>query len=313
MRHELIDGEHYVTPSPNTAHQRVVGQLHGLIWTYLRTRPVGELFTAPFELVFSHVDVVEPDLLFVSRERASILTPANVQGSPDLVVEVQSPATGRRDETIKRSLYNVRGCPDWLVNPDAHTVRVYRRRGASYGEASILTLTARDVLTSRLFPDLQIPLSDIFHTAAQVGRLPRRGPAEPRQSARPLRRRPAPIAWRLRRTTSARERLMSRRGGESYQIFLGVGHELFAQFSEARGTAVADRRAQVLQHVVDHGPHRSASRHADLEPLGAERFDFVRVGFLEIEAIRTAASDAMPRNTLNGTCTTFCDRASAPT
>jgi Uma2 family endonuclease len=176
MRHELIDGEHYVTPSPNTAHQRVVGQLHGLIWTYLRTRPVGELFNAPFDVVFSNVDVVEPDLLFVSKERASILTQANVQGSPDLVVEVRSPSTGRRDETIKLSLYESAGVSEyWLVNPDAHTVRVYRRRGSSYGDGSILTLTARDVLTSRLFPDLEIPLSDIFHTAADLGTDPATG------------------------------------------------------------------------------------------------------------------------------------------
>src|SRR5215203_6230663 len=104
MRHELIDGEHYVTPSPNIGHQRVVGQLYGLIWTYLRTRPVGELFVAPFDVVFSNVDVVEPDLLYVSQGRASILTQANVKGTPDLVVEVRSPSTGRRDETIKLAL-----------------------------------------------------------------------------------------------------------------------------------------------------------------------------------------------------------------
>jgi len=118
MRHELIDGEHYVTPSPNIGHQRVVGQLYGLIWTYLRTRPVGELFVAPFDVVFSNVDVVEPDLLYVSQGRASILTQANVKGTPDLVVEVRSPSTGRRDETIKLALYERAGVSEyWLVDP----------------------------------------------------------------------------------------------------------------------------------------------------------------------------------------------------
>jgi Uma2 family endonuclease len=176
MRHELIDGEHYVTPSPNTSHQRVVGQLHGLIWTYLRTRPAGELFTAPFDVVFSNVDVVEPDLLFVSKERASVLTQANVQGSPDLVVEVRSPSTGRRDETIKLSLYERAGVSEyWLVDPDAQAIRIHRRDGAGYGAATILTLMAGDVLTSRLFPDLEIPLSDIFHAAADIGTRPATG------------------------------------------------------------------------------------------------------------------------------------------
>ena len=121
MRHEIIDGEHYVAPAPNMGHQQVVGQLHGLIWTYLRTRPIGELFVAPFDVVFSNVDVVEPDLLYVSKGRASILTQANVQGTPDLVVEVRSPSTGRRDETIKLALYQRAGVSEYLAGRSGRT------------------------------------------------------------------------------------------------------------------------------------------------------------------------------------------------
>ena len=99
-RHELIDGEHVVTPSPNTKHQTIAGNLHGLIWTYLRQQPVGRVFVAPFDVVFSDFDVVEPDLLFVSTaRRADVLTAAHVRGAPDLVVEIGSPGTRKRDET----------------------------------------------------------------------------------------------------------------------------------------------------------------------------------------------------------------------
>ena len=69
-RHELIDGKHYVTPTPVRKHQAVAGNLHGLIWSYLQQRPIGRVFTAPFDVIFSEFDVVEPDLLYISRERS---------------------------------------------------------------------------------------------------------------------------------------------------------------------------------------------------------------------------------------------------
>src|SRR6266849_8308873 len=68
-RHELIDGEHYVTPSPNTKHQAIVWNLITMIGPYLQAYPIGRAFSAPFDVVFSNFDVVEPDLLFISRAK----------------------------------------------------------------------------------------------------------------------------------------------------------------------------------------------------------------------------------------------------
>jgi len=99
QRHELIDGEHYVTPSPNTKHQRVSGNLHFLIRAWLERHPIGEVFYAPFDVVFTRFDVVEPDLLYLSHARAkAALTAAHVAGVPELVIEIGSPsrASGTR-------------------------------------------------------------------------------------------------------------------------------------------------------------------------------------------------------------------------
>ena len=105
-RHELIDGEHYGTPTPIRKHQAISGNLHGLLWTYLRQNRIGRVFTAPFDVIFSDVDVVEPDLLSISNQRLSeIETSPWVKGAPDLVVEIGSPGTRKRDETTKRRLY----------------------------------------------------------------------------------------------------------------------------------------------------------------------------------------------------------------
>jgi Uma2 family endonuclease len=105
-RHELIDGEHYVTPTPNRRHQAIAGNLQGMIWSYLQQQPIGRVFAAPFDVIFSNFDVVEPDVLYLSRERmAEIETSPWVRGAPNLVVEIGSESTRRRDETIKRRLY----------------------------------------------------------------------------------------------------------------------------------------------------------------------------------------------------------------
>src|SRR5439155_17091514 len=68
-RHELIDGEHYVTPSPNMSHQTVSGNLYLLIASWLEIHPIGRIWYAPLDVVFSQFDVVEPDLLYMSNER----------------------------------------------------------------------------------------------------------------------------------------------------------------------------------------------------------------------------------------------------
>src|SRR4249920_1493782 len=105
LRHEIIDGEHYVTPSPATRHQRFSLSLLHLIQSYLDVQPTGELFSAPFDVVLSFTDVVVPDLIYLSRARAHLLTAKNLQGAPDLVVEILSPSTRPRDERLKRDLY----------------------------------------------------------------------------------------------------------------------------------------------------------------------------------------------------------------
>jgi Uma2 family endonuclease len=163
-RHELIDGEHYVTPSPNTRHQTIVGTLYYLIRAHIETQPIGRVFVAPFDVVFSRFDVVEPDLLYVSNARlAEILTPANVRGAPDLVIEIGSPGTRKRDETIKRRLYERSGVSEyWIVDPELDLVRVYQREGEGFGRALELSREAGDVLTTSLLPGLDLPLVRIL-------------------------------------------------------------------------------------------------------------------------------------------------------
>jgi Uma2 family endonuclease len=164
MRHELIDGEHYVTPSPNPKHQVVLGDLYLLIANWLKIHRVGRVMLSPLDVVFTKFDVVEPDLLYLSNERAAqVMTSKNVQGVPELVVEIASPSTRRRDETIKRRLYERSGVSEyWFVDPELDVVRVYRTGAKGFEKAMELSREAGDVLSTSLLPGLELPLARIF-------------------------------------------------------------------------------------------------------------------------------------------------------
>ena len=162
-RHELIDGEHYVTPSPNLRHQAISGRLYLLIGTWLRDRSTGQIYYAPLDVILSRFDVVEPDLLYVSNERAAEILGQYVTGAPDLVIEIGSPSTRRRDETIKRNLYEGSGVTEyWVVDPEIDVIRVYRRSGERFERPVELSAEAGDVLTTPLLPGLEIPLAHVF-------------------------------------------------------------------------------------------------------------------------------------------------------
>ena len=162
-RHELIDGEHYVTPTPILRHQAILGRLYLHIATYLKREPRGRLFFAPLDVILTRFDVVEPDLLYVSRDRCADILKDWVRGAPDLVVEVGSPSTRKRDETIKRTLYEREGVVEyWVVDPEIDVVRVYRRSGDRFERPAELSRAAGDVLTTALLPGLELPLSEIF-------------------------------------------------------------------------------------------------------------------------------------------------------
>ena len=138
-RYELLNGELIEYPSPKEIHQSVSGNLYLKLGTFVRERSLGKVYFAPFDVVLSDTDVVQPDLLFVSNARADIITPDNIQGSPDMVVEILSPATAERDRTLKLDLYARHGVKEyWIVDPDAKTIAVLLRGEGGFEVSSIL-------------------------------------------------------------------------------------------------------------------------------------------------------------------------------
>ena len=161
LRHEIIGGEHYVTASPVTRHQRILLNLAYLIQTHLEEHPTGELLPGPVDVLLSETDIVVPDLLYVSRERSQIITEKNLPGVPDLVIEILSPSTRSRDKRLKRDLYERVGVKEyWLVDSDLDVVTVCRLAAEAFAEP--LHYERGSTFTTPLLPELDLPVDRIF-------------------------------------------------------------------------------------------------------------------------------------------------------
>ncbi|MGH7791389.1 MAG: Uma2 family endonuclease, partial [Thermodesulfobacteriota bacterium] len=100
-RYEILDGELNVTPAPTTKHQTISGNLFVILHRYVREQRAGKVFSAPVDVILDYSSIVQPDLIFVSKEREEIITEKNVQGAPDLVIEILSPNTVKIDRLRK--------------------------------------------------------------------------------------------------------------------------------------------------------------------------------------------------------------------
>ena len=163
-RYELHDGDLILVPSPKEQHQTTTLNLAAEIRHFALRTGIGRAFIAPFDIVFSNHDVVQPDVIFVSNERQYIITPDNIQGAPDLVIEVLSPSTAHRDRTFKRALYARHGVREfWLVDTDTHTIEVLLLGANGYD--AIATYGEGETLTSPTLAGFTLNLDDTFQGA----------------------------------------------------------------------------------------------------------------------------------------------------
>lgn len=162
-RYELIDGELFLNPSPLPIHQTVVLNIADVFRAHFRRHGGGGVFVAPLDIVVSDAIVLEPDVIVVRHERAGIVGPKNIVGPPDLLVEVLSDSTRRRDEVVKRRIYETFGVDEyWIVDPMNELVRGYRRTSAGYAPAFDLNTDAGGTITTPLLPKFALPVSDVF-------------------------------------------------------------------------------------------------------------------------------------------------------
>ena len=165
QRYELLDGALVVLPTPNIAHQRVLGNLSFALHDFVREKRVGAMFLR-VAVVLSDTNVVEPDITFVSASRMDIVETDNIRGAPDLVVEIISPSNPERDVVRKRDIYARHGVGEyWIADPDARSIRVMALEGSTY--SIIGEYKAGDQLTSATLKGLRLEVEGVFAAPGQ--------------------------------------------------------------------------------------------------------------------------------------------------
>ena len=160
-RCELINGELLSMPSPKEIHQAMSGTLFLSVGAFVRATKLGKVYFAPFDVLLSDADIVQPDLIFISNARSRIITEDNIRGAPDLVVEILSPSTADYDRTVKRDLYARHGVSEfWLVDLEARTVTVLILGADGYDAPAVHG--AGDTLTSPTLAGFSLNLSELF-------------------------------------------------------------------------------------------------------------------------------------------------------
>jgi Uma2 family endonuclease len=160
-RYEILDGELDVSPSPMIRHQMVIANLFSALRQHVQAHSLGTILLSPVDLILADTTVVVPDLMFVSHRRAPIITARAVEGPADLVVEIISPSTGRKDRLTKAALYARFGIPCyWLIDPEQRLFDAFVLGGGVY---RLATRGQHDeTVQTEPFVDLVIALSTIW-------------------------------------------------------------------------------------------------------------------------------------------------------
>ncbi len=158
---QLIDGELFMSPSPNFFHQEVALNLASAIRQYLRRKPLGKVVIAPSDVEFDQDNVYQPDVFFIRSERLGIVDKHGAKGAPDLVAEIISGSTGRLDLGPKKTVYAAKGVIEyWVVLPETREVEVYRF--AENADVPVAKYAGTATLTTALLPGFELPLAELF-------------------------------------------------------------------------------------------------------------------------------------------------------
>ena len=161
QHYQILDGELFVTATPNTSHQRTVGNLFATLRAHVRRHALGEVFVSPTTVILADTTVVEPDIVFVGADRLDLISKRGIEGAPTLLIEVLSPSTGRIDRSTKLQLYARYGLPHyWIVDADVRTIQTYARARTEYRTGTLAA--GDDAFTLPPFENLVIEPAEIW-------------------------------------------------------------------------------------------------------------------------------------------------------
>jgi len=160
-RYELINGELVMVAAPFTIHQIISGNIEEEIRTFLKQTQMGIMIHSPIDVVLSETNVVQPDIIFISEANSNIIKEKNIQGTPDLVIEILSPSTAYYDIIEKKEIYETFGVKEyWIVDPKKQRIEIFELKG-NYFELN-QRLNSQGMANSLIMQGFEISLERIF-------------------------------------------------------------------------------------------------------------------------------------------------------
>ena len=161
--YELIQGELVVNPAPVPRHQWIIGNLYYAFRTYFESHGGGRAYLSPVDVVLSSENVLEPDVVVLLADRMTLVGPKNLQGPPNIAIEVLSDGSRRKDEVTKRRLYERFGIDEyWIADPETETVKIYRRAGDVFDRAIEISTDTGGTITSPLLAGFALDVTNVF-------------------------------------------------------------------------------------------------------------------------------------------------------
>jgi len=160
-QYQIIRGELYMTPAPTPYHQEISLNISVALSKHAKQHDLGKVYTAPVDVILSMTDIVQPDLVFVARERLNIITKMNIVEAPDLVVEILSEHTETIDRQKKLALYEKHGVKEyWIVDPQGKAIDQFLLKENSFQLQT--TVSGTQKLSSVVLEKLVLTADDIF-------------------------------------------------------------------------------------------------------------------------------------------------------
>jgi len=161
IRKEIIEGELFMSPAPSIKHQFILRNLFRILDKFIVENNLGEVFFALCDVILSDINVMQPDILFISRQNYEIITALNIQGSPDLLVEILSPSTIETDRIYKKLVYEKFGVKEyWIVDPEQETIEGWTLKQGRFQLFQKAQKT--EIFLSKLIHGLELDLAMIF-------------------------------------------------------------------------------------------------------------------------------------------------------
>lgn len=159
--YELINGIIVKRASPSAEHQNIVSNLNTEFNNFIKPLKIGKCYPAPLDVYLTNTDLTQPDLIYVSKDRAHIVK-GFIEGVPDLLVEILSPGTAKTDRGTKRSLYERCGVAEyWIIDPKSQSIEIYILENGHYELYSFAQESGE--VESKVLVGFKLSIEELFH------------------------------------------------------------------------------------------------------------------------------------------------------